>query len=114
MWVQLGLHHPQLRLVEFPLAGHGAHQVLPVFLCHAVKAFRKTPQLVLTVRFHMDLQISLLDLPHSLVQLVNRLGQVAAQEPGAPEAEQQAHKPHQDADRVEGIHDLGAEGFRLL
>ena len=102
MGVQLGLQHPQLRLVQLPLALDGALQILAVLLGHAVEAGGQPAQLIGAVQIQLDIVIALLHLPHGVVQRVDRPGQGAAEPPRGHGAQHQTQKAQRAAYQIQG------------
>ena len=114
MGVQLCLHHAQSGLIQFPLSLDRPVQVDQILLRHVVEPAGKTAQFVRPVRLQAHVQAAPLHLAHSLVQLMNGLRQIAAENPGAEQAQYQAQRPHQSAGEVNGPHDQGRKGPGLL
>ena len=112
--VQLGLQHPQLRLVQLPLALDGALQILAVFLGHAVEAGGQTPKLIGAVQIQLDVVVALLHLPHGVVQRVDGPGQIAAEPPCRHGAQRQTQKAQRAAHQIQGAQHLPRVDAGLL
>ena len=108
--VQLGLEHPQAGPVQLPLPLDRPVQVQPVLRRHPVEPAGQAAQLVGPVRLQAHVQTAPLHLAHGLVQLVDRPGEGAAEDPGAPHAQKKAHRPHHGPHQVEAAQHQGGEG----
>ena len=113
MRVELRLHHRKLRLVQLALALDGTLKILPVFARHAVEACGQAAHLVLAAAAQLRGVVALFHALHRLVKLIDGLREIAAEEPRAEKAEQQAEYAHGGAGGVHRCHDLAGVYLRL-
>ena len=114
MGVQLGLHHAQLGFVQLLLPLDGARQILPVLRRHSVEAGRQTGKFIAGIGLNAHVIFALLHPAHGLIHLMHRLGQIPAQGPGGPQAQQQAQDAREKAHHLYRLLHRGGIGLRLL
>ena len=100
MGIQLGLKHPDLRLIQFPLI---FHQLLLISFQrhqHPIKPLRQLSQLVVALMGNIDIQIVVDHLADGPVKPFNGVEQLAAQ--GEAHGHRQG-EAYQGAGQADGV-----------
>ena len=116
VWIQLRLHHPDLRVVECLLVLKQRLLVAPQRQNHPVKLLRQFSQLVVLpiLHRHLHLQIVFSDLCNRVVQRTDRLEHLPAQLQAQKNTHRHAAERAQGADRIQKPQRPARKHLRLL